>query len=110
MITGFEEFFGIKISAVVAGALGGIVAGIIDQGPFWQRAMSVAVGLACTVFLTPVFIEFLGDYLERVPSTRIENALAFLTGATGMVLTRGITDWVKEKSKGGFIDMFIKRR
>jgi hypothetical protein len=110
MLQGFEDFVGIKVSAVIAGTLGGIVAAIIDKGPFWQRATSVVGGLICTIYLTPIFVEFTLEYLERMPSTRMENAVAFLTGATGMVLARGITDWIREKAKGGIIDIFIKRK
>lgn len=96
-MNGFKEFVGVEFSVFLAALLGGLVAAMIDKGPFWERALSVVVGLACSVYGTPFIVVYVGNMglFAEVPPNQLQNGVAFLLGVTGMVILRGVVDWVR---------------
>lgn len=81
-----ESLFGVKLSAVIAGFVGGVVslAMIRDLTP--KIAVTTVIGgTACAAYLTPLIV----DYLE-LGGSNLENALAFLTGVCGMNGVAGV--------------------
>jgi hypothetical protein len=81
-----ENFLGVKLTALVAGFVGGIVslAMIRDLTP--KIAVTTVIGgTACAAYLTPLIIEYF-----NLAESNLENALAFLTGVCGMNGVAGV--------------------
>ncbi len=81
-----EQLIGTKISAIVAGFVGGVVslAMIRDLTP--KIAITTVIGgTACAAYLTPLIIEYF-----QLGGSNLENALAFLTGVCGMNGVAGV--------------------
>jgi uncharacterized membrane protein len=81
-----EQLIGAKISAIVAGFVGGVVslAMIRDLTP--KIAVTTVIGgTACAAYLTPLIVEYLD-----LGGSNVENALAFLTGVCGMNGVAGV--------------------
>ena len=81
-----EHLLGVKVSAIVAGFVGGVVslAMIRDLTP--KVAITTVIGgTACAAYLTPLIV----NYLE-LDNGDLSNALAFLTGVCGMNGVAGV--------------------
>ena len=81
-----EQLIGAKISAIIAGFVGGVVslAMIRDLTP--KVAITTVIGgTACAAYLTPLIISYL-----NLSGSDLENALAFLTGVCGMNGVAGV--------------------
>lgn len=96
-MNGFKEIVGVEFSVFVAALLGGLVAAMIDKGPFWERALSVVVGLACSMYGTPFVMAYVAGIglFAAVPAEQVQNGVAFFLGVTGMTVLRGVVDWVR---------------
>lgn len=81
-----ESVLGVKVTALIAGFVGGIVslAMIRDLTP--KIAVTTVIGgTACAAYLTPLIVEYL-----NLGGSNLENALAFLTGVCGMNGVAGV--------------------
>lgn len=81
-----EQLIGAKISAIVAGFVGGVVslAMIRDLTP--KVAITTVIGgTACAAYLTPLIVSYF-----NLGGSDLENALAFLTGVCGMNGVAGV--------------------
>jgi hypothetical protein len=92
---GIEALAGVKLSVLLAGLMGGIVAGIIDKGPLWERSISVIVGFICSLYLTPFAVTVLSGVVSVDPDN-LQNGAAFFVGMTGLVITRAALDYVRD--------------
>jgi len=81
-----EQLIGTKISAIVAGFVGGVVslAMIRDLTP--KVAITTVIGgTACATYLTPLII----DYFQ-LGGSNLVHPLSFLTGICGMNIVAGV--------------------
>lgn len=81
-----EQIIGAKLSAIIAGFVGGVVslAMIRDLTP--KVAVTTVIGgTACAAYLTPLIVAYF-----ELGGSELENALAFLTGVCGMNGVAGV--------------------
>ncbi len=79
-----EHAIGVKIAIIVAGFIGSLIQ--ISLNPklsFTGAVASVAAGVACAAYLSPIIPLALVGFFD-VPHPRAELALAFFTGLLGM--------------------------
>lgn len=79
-----EAFIGVKISAVVAGVIGGIVSlSFIQNLTPWKAFIAIVTGAASAAYLTPLVVTWFSFGAE------VEHAVAFFSGLLGMNLLAG---------------------
>lgn len=82
----WTDELGFKVSSLVAGLVGGVLAlSMMPQLTFRKAVAAVLGGGACAAYATPVVAEFLA-----LTSRHIENGLAFVLGVIGMNLLGGL--------------------
>jgi Kef-type K+ transport system membrane component KefB len=85
-VTVWSDELGLKVSSLVAGLVGGVLALSMMPHLTWRRAMAAVVGGgACAAYATPIAAEVLG-----LASRHMENGLAFILGVIGMNILGGI--------------------
>lgn len=85
-MTGWTDELGFKVSTLVAGLVGGVLALSMMPQLTWRKAMTAVIGGgACAAYATPIAAEFLG-----LASRHMENGLAFVLGVVGMNVLGGI--------------------
>jgi hypothetical protein len=85
-LTGWTDELGLKVSTLVAGLVGGVLALSMMPQLTWRKAMTAVVGGgACAAYATPIAAEMLG-----LASRHLENGLAFVLGVIGMNILGGI--------------------
>lgn len=92
----FANEIGVKLSVVIAGFIGALVAGLIDRGPVWERLTSVLVGFACSIYFTPFAVPLVVKFLGEGEANNIQNGAAFFVGMAGLVVARSILDVVRD--------------
>jgi hypothetical protein len=98
-LNGGDPFFnavGVKLSVVIAGFVGALVAGLIDKGPIWERLTSVLVGFACSIYFTPLAIPVVTRFLGVTDVDNVQNGVSFFVGMSGLVISRSLLDFVRE--------------
>lgn len=85
-MTGWTDALGLKVSTLVAGIVGGVLALSMMPQLTWRKAIAAVVGGgACAAYVTPIAAEFL-----NLTSRHMENGLAFVLGVIGMNVLGGV--------------------
>jgi hypothetical protein len=85
-LNGWTDELGLKVSTLVAGLIGGVLALSMMPQLTWRKAMTAVIGGgACAAYATPIAAEILG-----LTSRHLENGLAFILGVIGMNILGGI--------------------
>lgn len=85
-MNGWTDALGLKVSTLVAGLVGGVLALSMMPQLTWRKAMTAVVGGgACAAYATPIAAEVLG-----LGSRHLENGLAFVLGVIGMNILGGV--------------------
>ncbi len=86
MSSPWTDELGLKVSSLVAGLIGGVLAlSMMPQLTFRKAVAAVLGGGACAAYATPVVAELL-----NLTSRHVENGLAFVLGVIGMNLLGGL--------------------
>ena len=72
---------GFKISTLLGGMGGGVVAALTGKEGWWSSFLTIFVGTMCAAFLTPYALRLGSQFLYFSPAE--EQAAAFLVGLTG---------------------------
>lgn len=98
-----ETVFGFKISALIAGLLGGFIRPIVVGGGWWAGVVSAFVGAISSAYFSPWLTFSKVNYLE-IP----EGTVGFLVGLVGMSICEGVIKlgklWAKSPSFPPFGD------
>ena len=85
-MTGWSDELGLRVSTLVAGLVGGVLALSMMPQLTWRRAMTAVIGGgACAAYGTPIVAEATG-----LASRHMENGLAFVLGVIGMNILGGV--------------------
>ena len=85
-LTVWTDELGVKVSSLVAGLIGGVMAmSMMPQLTFRKALTAVLGGGACAAYATPIVAELL-----NLDSRHLENGLAFVLGVIGMNILGGI--------------------
>lgn len=85
------SWFGINLSLLLAGIIGGIVRLVIrPERSLLRSAGVIFAGGASAVYLTPLAIEHLPAAIERTAA--VQNAMGYTVGVAGIALTEGLIE------------------
>jgi hypothetical protein len=85
-LTGWTDELGLKVSTLVAGLVGGVLAmSMMPQLTLKKSLAAVFGGAGCAAYATPIAAEVLG-----MTSRHFENGLAFGLGVVGMNVLGGV--------------------
>ena len=85
-MTPWTDELGVKVSSLVAGLVGGVMAlSMMPQLTFRKALAAVIGGGACAAYAPPIIVE-----LISLDNRNLENGLAFVLGVVGMNILGGL--------------------